>query len=325
VSRAWRWWVELTSRREPGTTLALFRVAVGVVMVTMMLSAIRGGIVDLIWVDASEGGIRTIMPGFWLLELIGGATRRNLWALVCLTLLFGTAMTLGLGGRWSVLLAIWSYRAVSSSGHANGGYDAMIFNGAWLLFLGQPSATLSLDARLRERSWVSDREVSAWPRYLLVLQLVVIYTATGLQKSSASWTFADDFSALYWFLQDPTWQRFDTTWSAFAYPLTQLATAIVWHFEVLAGLLLLVFHLRATPERSGWLRRWLDRVDGRKVFAAVGLGMHIGIAVLMDMGPFSWIAMAYYVNLWSPEEWGRFGSKMIQWGRERLPGLAVTD
>lgn len=322
MKRAWAWWVELTSRRERGTTLALFRIAVAAVMVTMMLSAMRAGIVDLLWVDASEGGIKSVASGFWLLDLVGGATQRNMWGLVVLTLLFGTAMMLGLGGRCTVLAAVWCYRAVSSAGHGNGGYDAMIFNGAWLLFLAEPTATLSLDARLRTGRWRSDVEVSAWPRYLLILQLLIIYTATGLQKSSASWTFADGFSALYWFLQDPNWQRWDTSWTGSGYPLTQLATAVVWHFEVFAGLLLLVYHVRANPDRKGRWRAWLRRVDGRKIFTAIGIGMHAGIALLMDMGPFSWISMAFYITLWGPEEWEQVGSWLIQLARDRRPGSA---
>lgn len=320
MKRAWTWWVELTSRKERGTTLALFRIAVATVMVTMMLSALRAGIVDLLWVDAAEGGIRSIASGFWLLDFLGGPTHRNTWGLVVLTLLFGTAMMLGLGGRWTVLAAVWCYRAVSSAGHANGGYDAMIFNGAWLLFLAEPTATLSLDARLKTGHWRTAIEVSAWPRYLLILQLIVIYTATGLQKSSASWTFADGFSALYWFLQDPNWQRWDTSWTGPGYALTQLATAVVWHFEVFAGLLLVVYQARANPDGRGRWRRWLRRVDGRKVFAAIGLGMHLGIALLMDMGPFSWISMAFYISLWSPEEWERVGSWLIHKARDRRPG-----
>ena len=118
-----------------------------------------------------------------------------------------------LAGRWTILLTVWCYRSVSSVGFANGGYDAMILNAAWLLFLGDATATLSLDSIRRTGRLVSDRLISAWPRYLLIFQLVLIYTLTGMQKSSASWTAADGFSAIYWFLQDPTWLHFDASWT----------------------------------------------------------------------------------------------------------------
>ena len=85
--------------------------------------------------------------------------------------------------------------------------------------------------------------------------------------------------------------------------MTQLLTAVIWHFEVCAGLLLLVYHYRATRDRPGRLRRWMNRIDGRRVFTAIGLSMHLGILVLLEMGPFSWISMAYYIVLWSPQEW----------------------
>ena len=77
---------------------------------------------------------------------------------------------------------------------------------------------------------------------------------------------------------------------------------MVWHFEVGAPLLLVVYYLRWTSERRGRLRRWVLRYDPRLLFAAIGLGMHLGIGLLMEMGPFSYISAAYYLCLWRPDE-----------------------
>jgi hypothetical protein len=40
--------------------------------------------------------------------------------------------------------------------------------------------------------------------------------------------------------------------------------------------------------------------------------MHIGILVLMNMGPFSWISMAYYLCLWRPEELEALARKLFR-------------
>jgi hypothetical protein len=32
------------------------------------------------------------------------------------------------------------------------------------------------------------------------------------------------------------------------------------------------------------------------------MSLHLGIFVLMDVGPFSWITMSYYLCLFTPEE-----------------------
>jgi len=300
-------WVAITSAREPGHTLAAFRIAVGLVVLTTLLSVTWRGVVPALWLPPDDGGARPLVSGYFLLDLLGGPRAATIWGLIALSAIASACMIAGLGGRSTVALAICSYRAVSTVGYGSGGYDSMIFNAGWLLFLSECTATWSVDAWRREGRWSSRRSVSAWPRYLVVLQLVVIYTATGLQKSSASWTAADGYSALYWFFQDPTWLRFGeiSTLSAELYPLTQLITFVVWHFEVGAPLLLVVYYLRWTEARGGRLRALVRRHDPRKLFAAIGLGMHVGIALLMDMGPFSYISAAYYLCLWQPQEIAR--------------------
>jgi hypothetical protein len=299
----WQRWVALTSRKERGTTIALFRIAVGAVMLVSILSVAWSGALDALWIDAAYGGMRHIgSDAYPVLLWLGGARPSVVWMLVGVTPVLCAAMILGIGGRWTVLAAAISYKCLSYIGWGSGGYDLMISNAVWLLFLSDSTATLSLDCRSKHGSWTSDTLVSAWPRYLVIVQLVVIYTFTGFQKTSATWTFADSYSALYWFMQDPTWPRIDMGWLAWVYPLTQIATFATWHFEVTAPVLLLIFYFRATRERPGRLRAAFNHFDLRKPWAAIGIGMHMGIAAMMNMGPFSWISMAYYLSLWHPDE-----------------------
>jgi hypothetical protein len=306
MSACWRAWVALLAERERGTSLALFRIAVGAVVAGTLLATVLPGLVEVIWIDRRYGGMRDVGHGYWLLELLGGAQPAVVWPLVLAALGCSVALALGAGGRATPLLTLWLYRSVSSIGGVAGGYDSMIFNALWLLVLGDASATLSLDCRLRSGRWQSRRRVAAWPRYLVIFQLVVIYAFTGVQKASASWTPADGYSAVYWFLQDPNWIRFDHGWAASVYPATQIITAGVWFFEVLAPLLLLSFYFRRTATRPGRVRALFARIHGRLdprvPFTVFGVGMHLGIALLLNMGPFSWISISYYLCLWRPAE-----------------------
>lgn len=315
MKRLWSAWVRLTSRRERATSLAVLRIAVALVMLTTLLSAMRAGVVDALWIDRAYGGVRDVGSMLFPLRWLGGAKPEVVWSVSTVACVACLAMAVGLGGRFGVLAAALSYRTVSTINGASGGYDNMIASATWLLFLSSSTTTLSIDCLRRHGRWTSDEEVPAWPRFLVLGQLVLVYTASGLQKTSASWTFADEYSALYWFLQDPTWIRFDMGWTVAAYPLTQLMTFAVWHFEVGAPLLLLVLYLRDTQERGGRLRRWSNRYDLRKPWAAFGIGMHLGIGALMNMGPFSWISIAYYACLFRPDEIEGFASRCFGWLR----------
>jgi hypothetical protein len=119
------------------------------------------------------------------------------------------------------------------------------------------------------------------------------------------WTPGGGYSALYWVFQEPTWRRFDMTWTAQLYPLTQVATAVAWWWEVLAPLLLVVYWLRYTADRGGRLRRLVHKYDPRLLFAGIGVVLHLTIAFTVNVGPFSWISLSYYLCLIPPDAWPR--------------------
>lgn len=301
VRRWWRGWIELTSTRERGESLARFRIAVGLVIAYSLLSMIAADLVDVMWVDAAYGGLQTLDTKHWLVALLGGRTPSTAWVLVGSGLGLATLMVAGAGGRWTVLAMLQVYYAlVTAKSTLTGGYDTLITNALWILFLSECTATLSVDCRLRTGRFRSDREIPAWPRYVLIGQLLVVYGTTGLYKLSPVWTPGGDHSALYWVFQDPTWRRFDMDFTASWYWVTQLATAVTWWWEVTAPLLLVVYWLRYTRERGGRLRAWIDRHDLRKPWAAIGIGLHLGIVMLLNVGPFSPISLSYYLCLIPP-------------------------
>jgi len=324
LGRKWGFWVALFSRRERGLTLAVTRIAVASALCYSLLSPLSLGIVDDLFVHQDYGGIRRI-GGSWLMQLLGGATPSVLWTLYGTSLALTLALVVGFGGRWVPLLLLQTYGGiVASNPYASGGYDDLFTNALWLMVLGDTNRTLSVDCKRRTGRWSSDEAVMAWPRYLLVFQLLLMYTSTGLRKNSVVWLPTGGYSALYYALMDPNWTRYDFSGVAWIYPLTQVMSALTVHWEQLSCLLLVVFYFRYTRERPGHLRAWANRFDLRKPWALVGVGLHVSILVLLDVGPFSWISLAYYPCLFHPDEveaglrrLGRIGRRLGRVGRAR--------
>jgi hypothetical protein len=319
----WRFWVELFSRREAGASLGCFRVAIGAVLVYSLVSVLAADLIDVLWIDIEHGGYGPRGRGNWLLARLGGTTPATVYGVYAVALLGALATMAGIGGRVTILLTLQCYNAlITINPFTSGGYDLMLTNALWLLFLGDAMASHSLRCRLRTGAWTSQAVINAWPRYLLIFQLIAVYTATGLYKLSADWTPAGGYEALYHIFQDPTWRRFDMDFTAHVFPLTQLATAMVWHWETAFWLMLPVFYYRDTREREGRLRRAFNRWDLRKALLFVGLGMHIGILVAFNVGPFSWVSVSYYLCFFAPAEVDGALARLAALGRRLLPDKA---
>ncbi len=172
-----------------------------------------------------------------------------------------------------------------------------------LLLLSGSHRTLSVDARLRTGSWHGSGElVPAWPRRLVVLQLVVMYFMAGIQKTAIAWTPLGGYTALYIILQDPHIARFDPAWLDWASPLLRMGTAVTHIFEWTAPLVLVGFHLSATQERGGRLRSFVRRFKPHKAWIAIGVLLHLGIALTMNLGIFPWAMLACYWAWFRPDD-----------------------
>ena len=312
--RAWWAWLRWLEAREAGTTLAVLRIAVAVVVLGTLASVAMADLVDVLWVDTAHGGYRRLAGSHFVLRLLGGARPEVMWSLLAVASAGAVALLLGLGGRATAAITLTAFHPlVTVNADASGGSDGMITNALWLFVLGDATATLSLDCRRRRGTWRSDTQVAAWPRHLFVLQLVIVYTATGLHKMSIDWVPGGTHAALWWVFHDPTWCRFDLRdVVARAYAITQFASATTWWWEVTAPVWLVAFWLRATSDRAGRLRALVRRVDPRLVFTAIGVTLHVGILFTLEVGPFSWISLAYYLALWSPAEIERAGARLLR-------------
>jgi hypothetical protein len=127
---------------------------------------------------------------------------------------------------------------------------------------------------------------------------VIVYFMTGIQKVSDTWVPGGELSALYYILQQPTWQRVDSLWLAHVFPLTQLGTLFTWTFEVGSPLLLVAIVVER--HGRGRLARQLRRIPFRRGWALWGAVLHVGIALSMAVGVFPYLAPAFYVALLAP-------------------------
>ncbi len=303
----WARFVDFLSIREAAWGFALFRIAMGLTVLWSLYTVVSADLVPALWLTADDGGMRRLGSGSWVVRLIGqGITPEVVYALVAVAGAGALLTASGLGGRLVVAATLVAFQGVVDiNGTAGGSYDELMLNALWLLLLGNSTATLSVDARLRTGQWAPAATIGAWTRYLAVYQLVLMYWTTGLQKVSAYWTPGGDFSALYYIMQQPTWQRFDMTWVAAVFPLTQLATATAWTWEVTAPLWLVAFLLTARPGGTGVWRDRLTRWRVRTVFAVLGVIFHLTIFTTMEVGPFSPASLAYYACLVHGHEWRR--------------------
>lgn len=302
--KLWSRLVELTQLREPATVLALVRIALALCALYTIGSVVWHDIVELVWLDAEWGGYRTLKHGPYLVEWLGGPTPELIWTLIVLALVASFLLLVGFGGRVVAFLALQLVIAVTDlNGQAGGSYDELMTSGMWLLVLGPSTATWSADCRIRTGTWHDPGATSAsWVRWLGTFQVILAYWSTGMQKLSAYWTPAGGYSALYYILQQPSWHRWDMSAAAYVYPFTQFMSFTTWWWEVLAPVLWLWLWLRHTRERGGRFRQAMLRWNLRNGFALFGLFLHLGVWATMEVGPFSWVTLSFYLCFFHPDE-----------------------
>jgi hypothetical protein len=301
--RLWQRWLRFLAIRDTAEPLALCRILCGGGLVLSILLVLPSGAINELWVDSDHGGYRQL-GDIWTPDLA--------WGLAVLAMLAGGALALGWHSQITAFVGLITFNTIIHINfHDGSAYDSLLTNQLFLLIWVNSGATWSLDARRRTGKWQSGERVLMWPRYVMILQLVLCYWSTGVQKISGHWLPGGDSSALWYVLQDPFWRRWDlTSEMSGMYLLTQIGTAVTWWFEVLAPLLLLAFWYRATRDRQGKVRGIFNRIDFRSWFAVVGILFHVGIHVFMRVGPFSWIILSYYPALWSSREYRkRFRSR----------------
>ncbi|MSP55374.1 MAG: hypothetical protein EXR69_07215 [Myxococcales bacterium] len=302
----WGRWVEGCSRTEDALSVAIVRVAIGLIVAGHVVHLAWSGALPLVWFDADHGGLRDLDEG--ALRWAGGAVPAVVVPVCVGTVVSALAMALGLT-RWATWATWLGFQIIADlNGQAGGSYDELLTATLFLLGWSGAHRRLSVLRFFARPGSVADTSSLACVRWLLVLQLVVMYTSSAIQKVSAHWVPWGDHMALWYILQQPTWQRNPMLWVAPFAGLTRVATVTSWMFELTAPLLLVGAWFRETRTRAGVVRSLFNRLDVRRLQLLVGLGMHIGIEATMEVGAFSLASLALYVACFSPDELRRAAS-----------------
>jgi hypothetical protein len=105
------------------------------------------------------------------------------------------------------------------------------------------------------------------------------------------------------------------------FPVTQAMTLLIWVFELSSPLFLASVIADETSARGGRIRRAFRKLRFRTVYLGVGIVLHLGIAVLMDIQQFLGGVMALYACCISPDEWRAIGARFE---RLRISGRKST-
>jgi uncharacterized membrane protein YphA (DoxX/SURF4 family) len=320
VIRLWRAWSELWDRREPATAQALVRILVGLVVLADLLDAQRLGLVEGVWAPPPDGmGHGGVGERLWSVRWFGASpeTAHLMWWLAVGS---ATALVLGLGTRVAAIgFVLVSAQLAGMAPDGDRGIDSAMRVVILVLAFSYGHARWSVDGWIRRRIFRRPFPalVPAWPRYLLLLQLLWIYFSGGHNKTMPEWYPNGHFAALSNALSDPHFARFSSEWVPMVFPVPQIATAVTMIFELGAPLVLWFLWFEVTADRPGRVRRLVNRLHLRWVWIAIGVGFHLGIALLMQLGIFPWGMLAIYPVLLRRHELEWLEARVARLGRLR--------
>lgn len=296
--RLWRAWVALWDRREPATGLAVVRIAIALVL-----------LVDYLWI-AKIGMVHAL----WSAPPLGYASGDGV---VWYGVLVGALAALGLGAATPlacITVAVASAHLSAIAPDSEAASDVLVRIVAVILALSRCNALWSVDAWvLRRLGRPMPTEVPAWPRYLIMLQLVWVYFSGAQNKSSAEWGPLGGFTALAHALMDPHTGRLPVGLVTALYPVTRVATALTMAFEWGAPLYLVAYFASEHSPRRIWPAiRW--------VWLGLGVMFEVGIAVGLKLGSFPFTMLALFPVLLKPQEIGA-----VQRLNTRLPAKRASS
>lgn len=295
----------LLLRREPAHAVAVVRIVYGLTFAAHFANILRTETWRWVWMPPDQGGLVSLIPG--KLQAIFGISATSVQATVWAGILFGLLLAVGAATPMANLGLIVTFSMLHGLGpNAGGSYDHLGGAVLWVLLFSGAGGAWSVDAWARRRRGLPAADAPAGIRWLLIWQLVCMYDSTAWHKLSASWLPFGQMDALWYILQQPTWQRINMEWLAPAYRLTQLGTLGTWCFEHLSVALLAAAWFRHTRTRKGWLRAQFNRVDWRIPYLCVGVMLHMGIELTMEVGAFTPLTLGLYAACFAGDEVRRF-------------------
>jgi hypothetical protein len=318
-SAVWRAWVALWDGVEHPRSLGLVRILLGLVILWDFLEIVRLDLVGALFVGQAWGGLSdaaTRADPPWWVDLFG-ATVASGRALHAVLTAAAACFVLGFFTRVSAVVVVFAWAQFAQVLPASDrGIDTLCRDVLLIFWLARSGDWLSLDALRRTGSiWGDGTPVPAWPRRLLMLQIVAMYFLAGIQKTGIHWWPMGHFAALYFILQDPAIARFDFRWLS-AQPfffLTQLGSFVTILFQDTYPVVLLFRWAKTYPDGPGRFRQWLLRYGWLEwVWIATGALFHLLLAATTELGIFPWAMLALYPAWLHPDEWQALWQRMVR-------------
>ena len=262
----WTRWVNAVYRPVDARPLVWVRRLMPLVILADMLSMAHRGAAQAILFDASHGGTSSgaskwFMFGDWMYA------GPFLWAVIVLSMPFISA---GILTRPALVTGILAY---SQLGHmdlpGDRGVDRMMRTTLIILLFSEVT-----QKKVPEK-------IAQWPVMLTKWMLVFVYLSAGMAKitNTTAWWDPRKLPELYTILVDPLGGHLDP---AFWYNYQEIFIFGGWSTIILEFTPFLI------------LTRWSP------YWACFGAFMHVGIALWMDLGIFSFGMLAFYPLLFSP-------------------------
>jgi hypothetical protein len=269
-------WNDFWFQEVPRSAYAILRIVFGMLGLVTVLGLLP---VSTFWypdglapLPGDDVGLRAAL----LERGLGGVAGWSLFA--ALTAAF-TLMTVGYQSRWvvplcflgTIVLRHWNPLPLSGAYSA---FAGVLFCLAWADCSGAPS----FDARRRDVSPANDTE-PIWPMRLIRIQIALIYLNSGLWK-----LFGDEWqngSAIHYVLQINNFHRFPFEVPAGLEAMLAFTTYLTLFWEI--AFVFMLFN-RWTRILALWL----------------GVALHGGMWLTLDLGPFSWVMIASYLAFLEP-------------------------
>jgi hypothetical protein len=310
-------WVAFWDRREAPWSLAVVRILVGATLLGDLLQAKLFDVVTLVWGPPPVGaGLGQALAPLPLAVRALGASAQTAELLWLLAVVACALFTFGVAYRVTSWLLVFAMVELSHIQPVNDSIDVLLRIVLPVLALSQAGAVWSFDAWYRaQRGRPAVSSVPAWPRYLVVMQLLWLYISAGHQRDPKTWGPPGGFAAIGNVLGDPHFARFEPGSLAAFYPLTCVGTFWTMLFELSAPLYLLWLWLERHPERGGRFGAAVRRWRVRWIWLCSGASLHAGIALGMKIGLFPFGILALYPAFLAPEETLGVGAALVRLAR----------
>lgn len=273
MSGLWERWKAYCDRDMDPRPLALVRIFVPLVIILDLLRLVQLGLVEVLFRPWEAGGLSTFSDPTAFIDTLspewGGIVAFGL-TLLCMTL-----VGLGRFMRPAIVIGCLAYAQL---GHlyppGDRAVDRILRCALLFLLFSQADQYWAWNSKRRAT------RVSAWPAQGIRFMLVTIYMAAGISKiaQQPNWLAVDGMPVLYRIMTDPLASNLDPESWTWAFPLFRIGGWATIFLEVGAFLIL-----------TRWCRWW----------AVGGALMHLGIAMTMTLGMFSWGMLALYPLLLS--------------------------